>query len=160
MPYTPPSTVTGSDVLTAALWNTQIRDNFESLPRGVVGKAQSIVTQTGIGATKADVTGLTVTWTATTSRLYLTTVYFETVQGALAATMEAVITTGSNGLLQQFLAQVPATSANPVFMQLYETGLSGSQTRKARVSTNVSTMSVIADVTYPSQIIVQDVGPA
>ena len=31
MPYTPPSTVTGSDVLTAALWNTQIRDNFEWL---------------------------------------------------------------------------------------------------------------------------------
>ena len=31
MPYTPPSTVTGSDVLTAALWNTQIRDNFAAL---------------------------------------------------------------------------------------------------------------------------------
>jgi len=29
MPYTTPSTVTGSDVLTAALWNTQIRDNLE-----------------------------------------------------------------------------------------------------------------------------------
>lgn len=31
MPYTPPSTVTGSDVLTAALWNTQIRDNLNEL---------------------------------------------------------------------------------------------------------------------------------
>lgn len=31
MPYTTPSTVTSSDVLTAALWNTQIRDNLETL---------------------------------------------------------------------------------------------------------------------------------
>lgn len=31
MPYTTPNTVTGSDVLTAALWNTQIRDNLEWL---------------------------------------------------------------------------------------------------------------------------------
>lgn len=33
MPYTTPSTVTGSDVLTAALWNTQIRDNFEAVAK-------------------------------------------------------------------------------------------------------------------------------
>lgn len=31
MAYTTPSTVSGSDVLTAALWNTQIRDNFSFL---------------------------------------------------------------------------------------------------------------------------------
>lgn len=31
MPYTPPSTVTGSDVLTAALWNTQVKDNLNTL---------------------------------------------------------------------------------------------------------------------------------
>jgi hypothetical protein len=29
--YTPPNTVTGSDTLTAALWNQQIRDNFSFL---------------------------------------------------------------------------------------------------------------------------------
>lgn len=31
MPYTPPNTVTGSDVLTAALWNTQVKDNLNEL---------------------------------------------------------------------------------------------------------------------------------
>ena len=31
MAYITPNTVTGSDVLTAALWNTQIRDNFEAV---------------------------------------------------------------------------------------------------------------------------------
>lgn len=31
MPYTPPSTVTGSDLLTAALWNTQVKDNLNEL---------------------------------------------------------------------------------------------------------------------------------
>jgi hypothetical protein len=31
MPYTPPNTVSGSDVLTAALWNTQIKDNMAVL---------------------------------------------------------------------------------------------------------------------------------
>jgi len=33
VPYTTPSTVTSSDVLTAALWNTQIRDNFETVAK-------------------------------------------------------------------------------------------------------------------------------
>jgi len=39
MAYTTPNTVTGSDVLTAALWNAQIRDNFAFLqkpPRAIV----------------------------------------------------------------------------------------------------------------------------
>lgn len=31
MAYTPPSTVTSSDVLTAALWNTQVKDNLNAL---------------------------------------------------------------------------------------------------------------------------------
>ena len=38
MPYTTPNTVSGSDTLTAALWNTQIRDNFE-----IVGRAPSCI---------------------------------------------------------------------------------------------------------------------
>jgi hypothetical protein len=33
MAYITPNTVTGSDVLTAALWNTQIRDNFEAVTK-------------------------------------------------------------------------------------------------------------------------------
>jgi hypothetical protein len=160
MGYTTPNTVSGSDTLTAALWNTQIRDNFESLPRGVVGRAQSITNQTGIGAPNVDVTGLTVTWTATASRLYLTTVFFQTSQSAVSATMTALICNQSNGLYQQFMTYVNATSTNPVFMQVYETGLSGSQTRKARVAVTGGTMQVNGDITYPNQILVQDIGPA
>lgn len=53
MAYTPPSTVTGSDVLTAALWNAQIRDNLEWLRkppacRAVVTSAYTITNLTAI----------------------------------------------------------------------------------------------------------------
>jgi hypothetical protein len=74
--------------------------------------------------------------------------------------MTALICNQSNGLYQQFMTYVNATSTNPVFMQVYETGLSGSQTRKARVAVTGGTMQVNGDITYPNQILVQDIGPA
>jgi hypothetical protein len=65
MPYTTPSTVTGSDVLTAALWNTQIRDNFEE-----VAKPYSCRASRYAGSTLSLVAGFptTINWTANDTR--------------------------------------------------------------------------------------------
>lgn len=57
MGYTTPNTVTGSDVLTAALWNTQVRDNLEWLRK----PQNAMVYLTG--AQPALSTGGTITWT-------------------------------------------------------------------------------------------------
>lgn len=57
MPYTTPNTVTGSDTLTAALWNAQIRDNFEDVAKPHSVKAVSAV---AVAATS----GTAVSWTA------------------------------------------------------------------------------------------------
>lgn len=58
MPYTTPSTVTGSDVLTAALWNTQIRDNLEWLRKPQLACVYLQGTQPALAA------GSTISWNA------------------------------------------------------------------------------------------------
>jgi hypothetical protein len=50
MAYITPNTVTGSDVLTAALWNTQIRDNFEAVV-GEVRNPNSCRVRRNVGST-------------------------------------------------------------------------------------------------------------
>ena len=50
MPYTTPNTVSGSDTLTAALWNLQIRDNFEAavkVPNARAARSSSLVCPSG-----------------------------------------------------------------------------------------------------------------
>jgi hypothetical protein len=49
MAYTPPPTVTGADVLTAAMWNTYIRDNFEAIGLPLSVKV-SVAAYTSIGS--------------------------------------------------------------------------------------------------------------
>jgi hypothetical protein len=133
-----------------------------SLPRalGVVARASVTASQSDIDATTVDVNGLSVVWTATPTRLYLTTVYLNVIQGPQAATANIFLTDGSNVQKQLLFAQVLSGSANPFVLVLYESGLSGTVTRKVRANTNVNTMSVSADASSPAQIIVQDIGPA
>jgi len=133
-----------------------------SLPKalGVVARASVTASQSSIGATTVDVNGLSVVWTATPTRLYLTTVYLNVIQGPQAATANIFLTDGSNVQKQLLFAQVLSGSANPFVLVLYESGLSGTVTRKVRANTNVNTMSVSADASSPAQIIVQDIGPA
>lgn len=162
MGYTTPNTVTSSDVLTAALWNTQIRDNFESMPRGVVGKATQTTAQIISSGTITDITGLSVSWTATTTRLYLTTFVL------MLNNLGAASTTPYTAYLRDASGTVKSMTYGDgwypnVHWSFYETGLSGLVTRK--VSASISSGSMRADAnSYTAnvwpQIIVMDVGPA
>lgn len=58
MPYTTPNTVTGSDVLTAALWNTQVKDNLEWLRKPQNAMVYLTGTQPALS------TGGTISWNA------------------------------------------------------------------------------------------------
>lgn len=135
------------------------RRAIDFLPRGIIERSQKTSNQTGI-STVTDVTGLSVTWDADPNRLYLTSVYLVVVQNTSAATIDVRLTDASNVLKQQALDANSGGWACPVSLFLYESGLSGSVTRKVRLSTNVATADVSSNAAYPAQILVQDLGLA
>ena len=152
MAITPNTTFTAGNVLTAAQMNR--------LPWGIMGYASATANQSGI-TTETNVTGLSVTFTANSTRYYKTTVYtFSAQQNTTAGYAEIRITDGSNvqkssGVIYQ-LAGVQA----PMCVSVVETGLSGSTTRKARALTNAGTLLLAASATSPMFIVVEDIGQA
>ena len=140
-------------VLTAAQMN--------NLPFGVCGKAAK-TTATSVTTTTADVSGLSVTWTAASDRLYRISV------SAIARTTAAgtiyinvFITDGSNNE-KQYIRNGATTTDMRFGLSgfVYESGLSGSVTRKIRVSCSASTAEIESASTYPFQMIVEDIGLA
>lgn len=167
MAYTTPSTVGGSDVLTAALWNTQIRDNFtylktatdSTLPRGIVAKASVTTVQYSV-STLTDITGLTTTFTADPLRIYVTTAYFE-YQCTATQTYFAFITDGSNVVKATSGNYTPNAYRDRLHVSVYETGLSGSTTRKLRAQRETTgVFDTLSSTTAPAQIFVMDMGLA
>ena len=76
MAITPNTTFTAGNILTAAQMNR--------LPWGIMGYAQATASQSGI-TTETNVTGLSVTFTADSTRYYKTTIYtFSALQNTAA----------------------------------------------------------------------------
>lgn len=127
-------------------------------PKGVVGYARASAAQTGI-TTITDITGCTVTWTATSTRLYKILVHFPTwTQNTAAGLWRVFVTTPANGQVAQALKSTPAGSYDSVVSIHYETGLSGSTTRKVRTETNAGTGDTVSG--WLPIIIVEDIGAA
>lgn len=149
---TTPFAATG-DVLTAT--------NFNYLPRGVLYYNLVTANQSTISTT-VDITGMTAaTWTATSTRTYRTTVYVpQVLQNTSTGIIVARITDASNVDKQQWNWTLAATEYGAVNMQVIETGLSGSITRKARISTSAGTLNLVQAATAPGFILVEDIGPA
>jgi hypothetical protein len=149
---TPNTTFTAGNVLTAAQMNR--------LPWGIMGQASATANQTGI-TTATDVTGLSVTFTANSTRYYRTTVYvYSSVQNTAAGFPEVRITDGSNVQKQTCVFQLGAGGQAPFHFSVVETGLSGSTTRKARATTTAGTLLLAATSTGPMFIVVEDIGQA
>jgi len=150
---TPAAFPTSGTILTAAEYN--------KLPRGVVYYNLVTANQNGI-STVADITSMTAaTWTATSTRTYRTTVYLPYVQQKTSAgTVVARITDASNVDKQQWNGTMATSDFFAVVMQVIETGLSGSITRKARIATSAGTIDITQSSTAPGFIMVEDVGAA
>jgi len=148
---TPAPLVSTGDVLTAT--------NFNYLPRGIIGVATKTADQTGISSV-ADVTSLTLTWTATSSRYYRTTVFFNAQQNASIGTPQIYITDGSGTVKTKVLSVQNTGDYWSSVVTLVETGLSGSTTRKVQALTNAGTLSILGNSTYPSLILIEDIGAA
>jgi hypothetical protein len=141
------------DVLTAA--------NMNLLPGGKMGYASITSPQGSITGSATDITSLTVTWTAVSSRLYRTS--FVTLASSTVATDVALvlITDGSGTQKTTTSTYLDSTSSFMVSSFLLETGLSGSVTRKLRaLRTGSGTLTIQAATDYPAFILVEDIGPA
>lgn len=152
MAITPNTTFSPGDVLTAAQMNR--------LPWGIMATASKTSNQTGI-STVTDITSLSVTFTAVSTRYYRTTIYSLVRQNTGAGTSVIQITDGSNVQKTEgdFYLAAPGTFGT-LCVQCIETGLSGSTTRKGRATTASNTMDVIASSTFPAFILVEDLGQA
>ena len=152
MAITPNTTFTAGNILTAAQMNR--------LPWGIIGYAQATANQTGI-TTETNVTGLSVTFTADSTRYYKTTIYtFSALQNTAAGYAEFRITDGSNVQKQNGVIYQAAGVQAPMCVSVVETGLSGSVTRKARALTGAGTLLLAASSTAPMFIVIEDIGQA
>jgi hypothetical protein len=152
MPY---GLATAGDVLTAA--------NVNLLPRGRVAYAQVTASQTPF-TTQADVTGLSVTFTAVSGRNYRTTAFIELGYTAASDLIIAYLTTGANAQLVRHTIVSPALVAGASYMvavmSYNSSSLSGSTTHKLRLerNTGAGTLATFAAAASPGYIMVEDLG--
>ena len=152
MPY---GLATAGDVLTAA--------NVNLLPRGRVAYAQVTASQTPF-TTQADVTGLSVTFTAVSGRNYRTMAFMELGDSVAGDLIIAYLTTGANTQLVRHTIVSPALVSGVTYMvavmSYSSSSLSGSTTHKVRLERNVGsgTLGMFAAATSPAFIMVEDLG--
>lgn len=140
------------DVLTAA--------HLAGLPWGVMGYVNKTAAQNGISAA-TDITSLTITFTAVSTRLYRTTLYLPRLtQNTSTGLVVPLIADGASATKNQAVRTLTATSETDVVVVILETGLSGSVTRKGRISTTAGTVDVACSATQIAHILVEDLGPA
>jgi hypothetical protein len=154
MAINPNTTFSAGAILTAAQMNR--------LPWGVVAFADKTADQTGIGAGPVDVTGLSVTWTAVSTRYYRVSVYLAPIrQRTAAGIVVPVITDGSNNVKTQANVSLGIDGFTSMVIADIETGLSGSTTRKLRIGTTAGTVEVLAATAGEGNyIVVEDLGEA
>jgi hypothetical protein len=152
MAITPNTTFVSGNVLTA--------NQMNRLPWGVMGYAQATANQTGI-TTETNITGLSVTFTADSTRYYRTTLYVAYGEQQTSANYPVVsIADGSNNIKQSHTMYQLASQGDAFCVVVVETGLTGSTTRKGRARTPTGSLTLAAGATTPMFIVVEDIGQA
>jgi hypothetical protein len=156
MAWTLPSAVATGDVLTATNWNNAA----VAAGGGFVAFASRTTSQTGVGTSATDLTGLSVTFTATSTRYYRVSVFLPMIiQDTAAGTPILQITDSAGTVINQATVSIPSASyRSPMFVMTFESGLSGSITRKARLLTSSNTCQTSVSSGSPALLIVEDLG--
>lgn len=148
------------DVAALELAFISLDNEVNALPRGEVGYGSAVTTQGSI-TTTADITGVTVTFTATAGRKYLI-IASALVQSTLAADrVRLYITDGSNIVWQERDVSMTAnnTPVGVTATRRFVAVGTGSVTFKARLErVGSGTVSSVATADLPAEIIVQDIG--
>jgi hypothetical protein len=151
MAITPNTTFTAGAILTAAQMNR--------LPWGVTGYASATANQNV--TTLTDLTGLTVTFTAVSTRIYKTTIHIPIVQQTSANGYGQLYLTNSSNTQLQWAQEYRLTNYQSFMTLTYvESGISGSTTRKARAEASGGGLTFYGASTSPMQIVVEDIGQA
>jgi hypothetical protein len=131
-------------------------------PWGLQGVATASSNQTGIGSTVADVTSLTVTWTAVANRRYMTKVVIPTFSQATSKSYVTLyITDSSNSVKQSGNQVIAAGDDGQLNLFVVESSIAaGSATRKARISTTAGSGIITGGAAVVPTIIVEDIGPS
>lgn len=141
-----------TDVLTAA--------QLAGLPWGVMGYVNgSTSDQSGVGVGPTDITGLSVTFTAVSTRLYRTTMSLVIQQVTSAASPTIAISDGAGTAQRQASVTLAANDLAIVTLVHIETGISGSITRKGRIGTGAGTVTVVGTSQRNATFVVEDLGP-
>jgi hypothetical protein len=134
-----------------------------SLPRGAVTRSIVTASQTGLTNVLVDLTGLTVTWTATSNRLYRISFSFplNLVSGTPAASDTYITDASNSSFYREGVLTTNATVTFAIKGSTIQTGLSGSVTRKLRFQMlAAANYTMSASATNPAYILVEDIGAA
>ena len=133
---------------------------LNAIPYGVMAYVQgSTSNQTGISA-QADITSLSVTFTAISTRLYVVVLMCNVQQVTSGGNATVSITDGANTTKQNAVMTLSTSAFAPMMCFEQVTGLSGSTTRKGRAETTAGTLTIAAYASTFARLIVLDVGPA
>jgi hypothetical protein len=154
MAINPNTTFVAGAILTA--------DQQNRFPRGVVASVVRTTAIPAITGATADLTGMTVTFTADATRLYKAS-WLVTGGKVNAATDQTFLyfTTGANVSLGNIIITTPTGN---YFINLCGSilfsGVSGSVTYKLRVSPSAGTFTAVAGAGEPCILVIEDIGPA
>jgi len=127
-------------------------------PWGYIGRNASSTSQTSISS-ETDLTGLSVTWTAVTGRIYRITLQVRVLQNTSTGANEAKITNSANTLQNKSTVSLTAASAFTHNIFAFVTPSSGSVTYKGRLSTTAGTTDTVLSSTQQAEFVVEDMGP-
>lgn len=142
---------------------TFIYNQLPELPRGKVAWAEASGTQGSITNTEVDVTGVSVTWSATSNRRYKITFGYEIVSTVANDVYIVKLTDNVNASIVRATDSLNATASHTGLMVATFTGLSGAITRKLRVVRSSGSGTLSLNGTSDSKkafILVEDIGLA
>jgi hypothetical protein len=147
------TTFTTGAVLTAAQMN--------NLPWGVVAYGARTAGNVTLGPTQADITGMSVTFTAVAGRLYRANWSVNIQKQTSAGWTEAFFTDSANVVYGIAIGYSVAGNYANLSGSTYITGLTaGSKTFKLRLEVESNTAVVIAVSAAPCVMIIEDMGAA
>ena len=144
-----------TDFTTGAVFTADQANRF---PRGVMAYVINTTTNPTVTTSAADVTGMSVTFTAVANRLYRIT--FEGMIGSTNASLnQFFFTDASNTQLDQTYQDCGANAFQVICYQYLFLGVAGSTTIKLRAEASAGTLTFYGTGTRSRSLVVEDLGP-
>ena len=155
------TTFTSGAVLTAQQMNNLPWGIVDATAGGTSGRGfVSRTTSQTLTTSEADITSMTVTWTAVTGRLYRLSFSMRVVNGGTVQNAFIRISTGANVVALGSATRQQVSGEDQVNGSLIISGLTGTQTYKLRGFTQLANATIDGSANGPITFVVEDIGPA